>query len=276
MCIAFDQVQTGTQCTQYDVVLIPDATQESGFRQELVCAVFEPIYTQVCSQYETQPIFGPVCVAYVRRAEFCQRVRADRAGVRESVRCNTRRRRQDRPATLFDPNWTCPPQDIVVTSDALTPARYLRFEGTDPSNPQDYRLIEIDRARGWTGAGRNYANPANRYDVIDAVTGLATTRPDCAAGSWCTFEEEAQNFANFYAYYRNRGSAAVAVASQALAAMTTTDQFLRIGFGRINYFSRRSAAVERHGYQRSAGCLPTSARSRWPYSNPGARSARGS
>ena len=140
--------------------------------------------------------------------------------------------------SLYDPNWTCPPQDIVVTSDALTPARYHRFEGTDPSDPQHYRLIEIDRARGWTGAGRNYAVPANRYDVIDAVTGLATTRPDCAAGSWCTFEEEAQNFANFYAYYKNRGSAAVAVASQALAAMTTTDQFLRIGFGRINYFSK--------------------------------------
>lgn len=235
VCIAFTQVQTGQTCTQFDVVLVPDATEETGYRQELVCSAYTPTFTQVCSQYQDQPIFGPVCVAYVDVPFFVD-VCVQTQPVFQNQCVTYTPQQTGQTCTAYDPNWTCPPQDVVVTADALTPARYHRYEGGNPSSPASYRIIEIDRARGWTGLGRNYGVPANRYDVIDAVTGLATTRPDCAAGSWCTFEEEAQNFANFYAYYKNRGSAAIAVTSQALASLTTTDQFLRIGFGRINYF----------------------------------------
>ena len=235
VCTAYTSVPTGTQtCTQYGYVLVPDATEESGFRQDLVCTQYTPDYTQVCSQYTPQPIYQQQCSAYATVPFFVDVCIA--TGPVFQTQCTQYTPTQTgQTCTAYDPNWTCPPQDVVVASDDLTPARYLRFQGANPNNPSDYRIIEIDRARGWTGAGRNYANPANRYQVIDPVTGLATTRPDCAAASWCTFEEEAQNFANFYAYYKNRGSAAIAVTSQAFASIGGTDQFLRIGYGRINY-----------------------------------------
>ena len=235
VCTGYSMVPTGTQtCTTYGYILIPDATEETGFRQQLVCTAYTPDYVQVCDGYVTVPTFGPQCDVYQDQPYFVNQCVA--TGPVFQTQCT-----QYTPTVTgqtcvaYDPNWTCPPQDMVVSNDDLTPARYYRYEGTNPNNPSHYRIVEIDRARGWTGASRNYANVANRYQVIDPVTGLASTRPDCAAGSWCTFEEEAQNFANFYAYYKNRGSAAIAVGSQALASISGTDQFLRIGFGRINY-----------------------------------------
>jgi type IV pilus assembly protein PilY1 len=52
--------------------------------------------------------------------------------------------------------------------------------------------------------------------------------------------EEAQNFANWYAYYRNRLFSAVAVSSQAMSDMKDSSQYLRIGYARIN--NQRGAA----------------------------------
>jgi len=233
VCTGYTAVQNGQTCVQQAVVLIPDATQETGFRQELVCSQYEPTYAQVCNGYVAQPIFTQQCSLYEDQPYFVNVCIATGPVFQSQCVASAMVQTGQTCVAVQDP-WTCPPQDVVVANDALTPARYLRYQGSgNPSSAASYRIIEIDRARS-----RNYAVPANRYEVINAVTGAASTRPDCAAGSWCTFEEEAQNFANFYAYYKNRGSAAIAVTSQSLASLTSTDQFLRIGFGRINYFAK--------------------------------------
>ncbi len=117
---------------------------------------------------------------------------------------------------------------------ALTPARYYYYTGSgDKGVPESYRVVQIDRTRP----------SAHVYPVIDATTGVAATaatsqRSDCAAKTSCTWLEEAQNYANWYLYYRNRLFAAQAVLADSLSSMTSPgQQKLRLGFGRINYYS---------------------------------------
>ncbi len=108
----------------------------------------------------------------------------------------------------------------------LVEARYYRFEGSDPAqltDPTKYRLIEIERS----AAGRTYPTP------IDPYTNKPVERADCAARTVCTFQEEAQNYANYFTYYRTRLFAAIAVTSQVLVEV---DDRIRLGFGRLNYF----------------------------------------
>lgn len=117
---------------------------------------------------------------------------------------------------------------------ALTPARHYSYTGTgDKGLPASYRVVQIDRTRPSTYV----------YPVIDATTGAAATnatsqRSDCAAITSCTWLEEAQNYANWYLYYRNRLFAAQAVVADSLSGMTSTSQQkLRLGYGRINYYA---------------------------------------
>ena len=131
----------------------------------------------------------------------------------------------------------------------LTPARYYYWNGTTANggkgNPANYVLVQIDRTRPSTGV-----DDLVRYVIRDAATGVAVTNSlrnpgvataqpgQCANGSWCTWEEEAQNFANWYAYYRNRMFSAIAVMAEAMSSMQEAKfQNLRIGYGRINYFA---------------------------------------
>ncbi|MCA3216993.1 MAG: hypothetical protein ING59_00190 [Burkholderiales bacterium] len=84
----------------------------------------------------------------------------------------------------------------------------------------NYVLVEINRDRQ-----HNYPK--------------APGRDDCA-GTECTWAEEAQNFANWYTYYRTRLFSAIAVTAQALSSLTGSsgrDQ-IRLGYGSINYFPR--------------------------------------
>ena len=120
----------------------------------------------------------------------------------------------------------------------LPAARYFVFTGTNLSernNPARYQLVTIDRGRS-----RDYSDPANRYVVRDAATGALAKRRDCRVsgdGSWCTFEEEAQNFANWYAYYRVRLFAAMGVVSRAMSKLERPSDQIRVGYGRINNFA---------------------------------------
>jgi len=118
---------------------------------------------------------------------------------------------------------------------ALTPARYYTYTGTgSKGDPANYRVVQIDRTRPST----------HLYRVVDATTGAQISaadsqRSDCAANgkTHCTWVEEAQNFANWYLYYRNRLFASQAVMAEAMSGMTTPQQqLLRVGYGRINYF----------------------------------------
>jgi hypothetical protein len=148
------------------------------------------------------------------------------------------------------------PQGNGTWRDWPTPARYYRFEGAPGQEnlAQHYRMIEIDRKKGWTGGvpNRDYTDVKNRYPVFkpDGTPGNrrnpnalvpADLLPgqcwgDGGDGTWCTFEEEAQNFANWFLYYRNRLFAAIGVTSEVLSGLTGPSQYLRLGYGRINYF----------------------------------------
>ena len=115
---------------------------------------------------------------------------------------------------------------------ALTPARYYTYSGSgNKGDPANYRVVQIDRARPVT----------QLFPVVDAATGQAATvagskRTDCADRTQCTLLEEAQNFANWWLYYRNRLFAAQAVMADAMSSMTLPhQQQLRLGYGRIGY-----------------------------------------
>lgn len=134
-----------------------------------------------------------------------------------------------------------------------TPARYVVYEGpasptpAQRANASNYRMVMIDRKFAWNPAlnagagGRDPASPAYKFQVVDALTGQVAYRPDCDVlatqdGTWCTFEQEAQNYANWYTYYRTRLFSSVAVVSDVLSNFTGAEQRLRMGYGRINYF----------------------------------------
>jgi type IV pilus assembly protein PilY1 len=142
-------------------------------------------------------------------------------------------------------------QGLTTTSDARyvsgywTPARYVIYEGpptrtlAEINDLSNYRMIMIDRAFGWSAGSRPLINNVNKFNVVDGVTGLpapAGSRPDCAAGSWCTWDEEAKNYANWYTYYRSRLFAAIGVMSEVASGLNGPEQFMRMGYGRINYF----------------------------------------
>jgi type IV pilus assembly protein PilY1 len=151
---------------------------------------------------------------------------------------------------------TCPyGQALTTTSNARytggywTPARYVVYDGPQPGTAaqrrdlSNYRMVMIDRKFGWNGTSRdeigtNLQDQVSKWYVVDGVTGLPGYRPDCAvnAGQDCTFEQEAQNYANWFTYYRSRLFAAVGVMSEVLSNFTGPEQFMRLGYGRINYF----------------------------------------
>lgn len=130
---------------------------------------------------------------------------------------------------------TVTPSASVPDPALLTPARYYAYTGSgSKGDPANYRVVQIDRTR-----------PASYlFPVVDAATGQAVSaadsqRTDCAANgkTHCTWAEEARNFANWWLYYRNRLFAAQAVMSEAMASMTaSSQQQLRLAYGRINYF----------------------------------------
>ena len=128
---------------------------------------------------------------------------------------------------------TIPAPPGVPDPALLTPARYYTYIGSgNKGSPSSYRVVQIDRTRP-----SSYV-----YPVIDATTGVAATtatsqRSDCAGITSCTWLEEAQNYANWYLYYRNRLFAAQAVVADSLSSMTTdSQQRLRLGYGRINSY----------------------------------------
>ncbi|MFO0459496.1 MAG: PilC/PilY family type IV pilus protein [Burkholderiales bacterium] len=139
------------------------------------------------------------------------------------------------PTGTSNISCTVTPPAPVPDPALLTPARYYTYTGSgNKGDPANYRVVQIDRTRP-TG----YLFP-----VVDAVTGQAVSaadsqRTDCAANgkTHCTWVEEARNFANWWLYYRNRLFTAQAVMGDAMSSMTTsTQQQLRLAYGRINYF----------------------------------------
>lgn len=157
------------------------------------------------------------------------------------------------PCSSFNPASAIGPAEY--TGGYWTPARYVVYDGPATRTPAEvrnlsnYRMVMVDRKFGWNSgtstrdldASTGVADAVSKWYVVDAVTGVTSYRSDCAVnagqdGTWCTFEQEAQNYANWYTYYRTRLFAAVGVLSEVFSNFTGPEQFLRIGYGRINYF----------------------------------------
>lgn len=122
---------------------------------------------------------------------------------------------------------SCAAGQWVPNLDIPAPARYYVFAPATAiatptpaqlSDPANYVRVEINRDRPMS------------YPK-------ATTRTDCA-GSTCSWDEEAQNFANWFTYYRTRLSSAIAVTAESLSGLTREGGLdgLRLAYGSINYF----------------------------------------
>lgn len=227
---------SGAPCTTVDPPAI-----------EVVCGTFgTPAGGEVCF-YDPPPV--TTCTSYTTYQWQCQ---YNYTQITNNYTCPTATP-QVCGSSLGAPTCTGGPQPLTTTSDARyvsgywTPARYVVYEGpaartaADISDLSNYRMIMIDRKFGWNGASRTLINGVNKFDVIDGVTGQPAppgSRPDCAAGSWCTWQEEAQNYANWFTYYRSRLFAAVGVVSEVSSGLIGPEQFMRMGYGRINYFGK--------------------------------------
>ncbi|WP_136255861.1 pilus assembly protein [Onishia niordana] len=108
----------------------------------------------------------------------------------------------------------CYYQDAEVT---FYPATYYTYTGGGYGDIENYRRVEIRSGRGsFDGEGRE-----NRSDCANASANIPS----------CTYDEEMQNFANWYSYYRSRTLAARAGIGEAFSQLGET---IRVGFDTIN------------------------------------------
>lgn len=102
--------------------------------------------------------------------------------------------------------------DATFTNESVTfyPATYFTYSGGDPWVVGSYTKVEIKSA--------------------NAPFPKAAARIDCA-GATCTYDEEIQNFANWYTYYRS----SVLIARAGIGkAFSQQGDAMRVGFGAIN------------------------------------------
>ncbi|MCP3870548.1 MAG: hypothetical protein GY703_21135 [Gammaproteobacteria bacterium] len=110
------------------------------------------------------------------------------------------------------------PNGISVGSRTYWPAVYFQSNGVESSwNPADYTKVEIRSGATYTGS---------------------ENRRDCTNVPICTYEEEIQNYANWYTYYRSRILLARAGIGSAFSGIAKDSQNInnnfRIGFAAIN------------------------------------------
>ena len=96
-------------------------------------------------------------------------------------------------------------------SRTFYPAVYFQYNSGDVDSASSYTEIEIKSSTSTYVGGVN--------------------RTDCAAAPSCTYDEEIQNFANWYTYYRSRILLARAGIGKAFAEQGNT---MRVGFAAIN------------------------------------------
>lgn len=124
------------------------------------------------------------------------------------------------------PSWAqCTAGLWVPDLDKPAPAHYYVFA---PATP-----IASPTASDLSNAANFVRVNINR----DARHDFPAVRDGCIGT--CSWEDEAQNFANWYTYYRNRLSSAIAVTAESLSALTNEDGLdrLRLGYGSINYYA---------------------------------------
>ncbi len=99
----------------------------------------------------------------------------------------------------------------VTVYESFFPAVYFQYKGSGSINSaSSYTQVEIKSGETYTGG---------------------SGRTDCTAVPTCTYEEEIQNFANWYTYYRSRVLLARAGVGRAFSAQGSN---MRVAFGAIN------------------------------------------
>lgn len=170
---------------------------------------------------------------------------------------------------LSDPTpvFGCPesrPAGFVCGDDKFVPdlslpalARYYTYApsvaGCDPdlsvatstckSNPANYVQVQLNRdlksvTVGGVATPVTFPKASGRTCDKPLAGGGVACYPGQCSGATCTWDEEAQNFANWYTYYRTRLSAALAVTSASLSGLTVANNLdrLRLAYGSLNYF----------------------------------------
>lgn len=100
----------------------------------------------------------------------------------------------------------------TVESRTFYPAVYYHFKGGEVWNVNNYEQVEIESSTlTYSGHGRE-----NRSDCVDGE---------------CTYDQEIQNFANWYTYYRSRLLASQASIGRAFSSQRDN---IRVGFGTLN------------------------------------------
>ncbi|WP_300285241.1 hypothetical protein [Nitrosomonas sp.] len=108
---------------------------------------------------------------------------------------------------------------------------WLKSDGTTTNKNKTFYPAVYFRYNG-SGA----TDSAASYTQIEIKSSTPTYtgslgRTDCAAAPTCTYDEEIQNFANWYTYYRSRVLLARAGVGRAFAAQSKN---MRVAFGAIN------------------------------------------
>lgn len=119
-------------------------------------------------------------------------------------------------------------------SQTFFPAVYFQYKGSGSiDSVSSYTQVEIRSGKTYTGS---------------------PDRTDCAAAPTCTYDEEIQNFANWYTYYRSRILLARAGVGRAFSAQGSN---MRVAFGAINQGSSTidtiSTTVLKTGVRQFAG-----------------------
>lgn len=140
---------------------------------------------------------------------------------------------------MANANPTCAPHNPVdtdkgcrnLTVDNTQSASWLKSDGTLSSNQSKtfYPAVYFDYNGGDINSASSYMQVKIISSTSSYVGGVA--RKDCVAAPACTYNEEIQNFANWYTYYRSRVLLARAGIGRAFAAQGNT---MRVGFAAIN------------------------------------------
>lgn len=120
--------------------------------------------------------------------------------------------------------------DVASAERTFYPATYYVYKPRPTYNPA------VDGA-----CTQSTLNCFTRIQIIEGTNfgTKATGRSDCS-GTSCTYNEEMQNFANWFQYYRSRINIARAGAGQAFAKQSAG---MRVGFGTINTTGTRIQSV---------------------------------
>ena len=118
-----------------------------------------------------------------------------------------------------------------LTVNNTQSASWLRSDGTLSSSQSKtfYPAVYFNYNSGDINSASSYTQIKIISTTSSYVGGVA--RKDCVAAPTCTYNEEIQNFANWYTYYRSRILLARAGIGRAFAAQGNT---MRVGYAAIN------------------------------------------